>query len=106
MNINRTDHKAPSGFEDLFGPDLYATVVACSEGYFAVDPKTGDVKVYDDEDTARCAMAALGYQIVDLNPDGVYRIYDEKPLHELFDAELAEYQRYQESAPDNQEESL
>jgi hypothetical protein len=41
-------------------------------------------------------------QIVDLNPNGDYRIFDEKPLHELYDIELAEYRKYQEAAAENQ----
>jgi hypothetical protein len=40
-------------------------------------------------------------QIIDLNPDGDYRIVEQKDLYELYDAEMDAYRKYLESAPDN-----
>jgi hypothetical protein len=45
-------------------------------------------------------------QVIDLNPDGDYRIVEEKPLYQLYDVELAEYRRYLDAAPDGQAELL
>jgi hypothetical protein len=45
-------------------------------------------------------------QIIDINPNGDYRMYDEKPFHELYDVELDEYRRYEAAAADHQDERV